>query len=81
MKNKQPIGADCVCDLGSEKHYHPQCEYYMVKKDWREQSYPKKLIVLKTTKKEWKQYSLWGRFGIRVGQIIGLIEINFYDLH
>ena len=39
MENKQPIGADCVCDLGSEKHYHPQCEYLMENKDWREQ-YP-----------------------------------------
>jgi len=37
MENKQPIGADCVCDLGSEKHYHPQCEYLMENKDWREQ--------------------------------------------
>ena len=36
MENKQPIGADCVCDLGSEKHYHPQCEYLMENKDWRE---------------------------------------------
>ena len=33
MENKQPIGADCVCDLGSEKHYHPQCEYLMENKD------------------------------------------------
>jgi len=39
MENKQPIGTDCVCDLGSEKHYHPQCEYLMENKDWREQ-YP-----------------------------------------
>ena len=37
MENRQPIGADCVCDLGSEKHYHPQCEYFMENKDWREQ--------------------------------------------
>jgi len=37
MENKQPIGADCVCDLGSEKHYHPQCEYLMENKDWREE--------------------------------------------
>ena len=37
MKNKQPIGADCVCDLGSEKHYHPECEYLRENKDWREE--------------------------------------------
>ena len=36
----------------------------------------KKLISIETTKKDWEQYSLWGRFGMRVGQIIGLIEIN-----
>lgn len=24
---QEPIGTDCQCDLGSEKHYHPDCEY------------------------------------------------------
>ena len=38
--------------------------------------HPKKLILIETTKEDWKQYSLWGRFGMRVGQIIGLIEIK-----
>ena len=40
----------------------------------------KKLILIETTKEDWKQYSLWGRFGMRVGQIIGLIEIKITPL-
>ena len=37
---------------------------------------PKKLITIDIPKEDWKHYSLWGRFGMRAGQIIGLIEIN-----
>lgn len=40
------------------------------------EGHTKKLIRMTVTKEDWKQYSLWGRFGIRVCQIIGLIEVN-----
>ena len=36
-----------------------------------------KLIRIEPTKEDWKKFSLWGRFGMRVAQVIGLLEIRF----
>lgn len=41
-----------------------------------EPTHAKKLIIITTNKEEYKKYSLWGRVGIRIGQFIGLIELN-----
>ena len=40
------------------------------------EKHEKKLFQIHTTKDDWKRYSLWGRCGMRVGQVIGLIEIK-----
>ena len=42
-----------------------------------QRKHAKKLITMEITKEDWGKYSLWGRFGMRVGQAIGLIEIEF----
>ena len=42
-------------------------------------NHAKKLITIEIKKEDWKKYSLWGRFGMRVGQAIGLIEIEFIN--
>jgi hypothetical protein len=38
-EENDPIGVDCQCDLGSEKHYHPDCEYVVApeSKEWEEE--------------------------------------------
>ena len=44
-----------------------------------QRKHAKKLITIEITKEDWEKYSLWGRFGMRVGQAIGLIEIEFIN--
>jgi len=48
----------------------------MIKNFEEIKKYPKKLIELNVTKEDWIKYSLWGRFGMGVAQVIGLLEIN-----
>ena len=38
---EEPIGTDCQCELGSKKHYHPDCEY--LKEDIRVEEEKKSL--------------------------------------
>jgi len=33
ISEEEPIGADCQCELGSPKHYHPDCEYLKESKE------------------------------------------------
>jgi len=44
----EPIGTDCQCDLGSEKHYHPDCEYLTPPLEVKEECQCKGLIPKNT---------------------------------
>jgi len=41
-----------------------------------DKKHQKKLMLIEITIEDWKQYSLWGRFGMRMMQLIGLVEIR-----